>query len=787
MTGWRKNWARLSHMSLDELQTRVTQEVQKRSDLLSYRLGVHAGVTRRLTTSAREPQFLFSPNELDGRIALLRSHLPGEVESILQEADEICDHRFRLLGYSDVAYGPKIDWHLDAVHGKKSPLMPWFKIPFLDFEAVGDHKVTWELNRHQHLVTLAKAWRLGGQRRYLDELVAQWYDWQQTNPYPLGINWASSLEVAFRSMSWLWIRSLLAGSAGTPPSFGDDITRALSPHARYIRRFLSTYFSPNTHLLGEAVALFYIGSLCPELPDSNLWRETGWRIVLEESHRQVRDDGVYFEQALYYHVYALDFFLYARILAANNGIAVPADFDATILKMLDVVRVLSQAGPPEAFGDDDGGRLFNPRRNRSEHLTDPLAIGAGLYGTAGLRSTTPLTEEAVWLFGEAAIDAVSGNEAKREIQSKAFAAGGLYVMADPQLNARLVIDAGPQGTGRCGHGHADALSMSLAISGRRYLIDSGTGRYIGSNNERAYFRGTGAHNTLRVDGVDQAVQDGPFAWNAIPSVKAEKWVVGENFDFFSGSHDGYGRLEDPVIHRRWVVHLHGGCWLIRDEALGQSIHQLQLLWHLNPELQVEEEGNAVLLSDRTHDEMDDFTGLMLLSCGDPRWARELASSPVSPAYGFTCPAPLIGFSISEKLPLEHVLLITPCHQGTGQANTLEANTSRRNGDVKSYRFESAGAVDLFFFSEAAKTWTIGDWSSDARFMYCRLEHGHLAKFLLVDASYAAWQEKPVVSLPHPVERFEWLSERGTERTSCSHPTAAQHIKEREIANLVTQR
>jgi hypothetical protein len=41
------------------------------------------------------------------------------------------------------------------VHGKRAPLNPWFKIPFLDFAVVGDHKVTWELNRHQHLVTLA--------------------------------------------------------------------------------------------------------------------------------------------------------------------------------------------------------------------------------------------------------------------------------------------------------------------------------------------------------------------------------------------------------------------------------------------------------------------------------------------------------------------------------------------------------------------------------------------------------------------------------------------------------
>jgi len=32
------------------------------------------------------------------------------------------------------------------------------------------------------------------------------------------------------------------------------------------------------------------------------------RIVLQEAQRQVQADGMHFEQSLYYHVYALDFF-----------------------------------------------------------------------------------------------------------------------------------------------------------------------------------------------------------------------------------------------------------------------------------------------------------------------------------------------------------------------------------------------------------------------------------------------------------------------------------------------
>jgi len=206
-------------MNWEEVRMRVGQELHKQSDLLMHRMGVRNGAIRLNAESAARPgQFFFSASEFSGieiseRADLLRKHLPDEAAEILREADEICGHRFRLLGYENLEYGSEIDWHLDLVHGKRAPMDPWFKIPFLDFAVVGDHKVTWELNRHQHLVTLAKAGLLSGNNnnnKYVRELVAQWRSWVRANPYPLGINWASALEVAFRSLSWIWVDQLLA-------------------------------------------------------------------------------------------------------------------------------------------------------------------------------------------------------------------------------------------------------------------------------------------------------------------------------------------------------------------------------------------------------------------------------------------------------------------------------------------------------------------------------------------------------------------------------------------------
>ena len=65
-------------------------------------------------------------------------------------ADRILDGRHDLLGFRNIALGNPPDWHADAVHRRRAPLMHWSRVPFLD-PALGDHKIIWETNRHQVL------------------------------------------------------------------------------------------------------------------------------------------------------------------------------------------------------------------------------------------------------------------------------------------------------------------------------------------------------------------------------------------------------------------------------------------------------------------------------------------------------------------------------------------------------------------------------------------------------------------------------------------------------------
>lgn len=718
-------------MDRAELRFRARQEFAKRQDGLFSFLRFDFAEPARRSSSGKKGNFFFTAEEVTARFELLRERLPEQAEEIIRRAEKLVEHRFDLLGHNDLAYGSPIDWHLDFVHGKRAAKEIFYRVPYLDFAQVGDSKITWELNRHQHFVTLAKAYRLTGDARYADEILRQWRHWWAENPYPIGINWASSLECAFRSLSWLWTCHLLEDAPGLP-SFRQEWLRGFALHGRHIERYLSTYFSPNTHLLGEGVGLFFLGVLCPELEGADRWKAAGWKIILEEARRQVQSDGFHFEQSTYYHVYALDFLLHSAVLASANDVALPQEYEETLQKMLSALCLLGRGGPPPRLGDDDGGRVFDPRRNGSEHLLDPLATGAILFNRGDFKAMAGgLREETILLLGAEGVKAWDALEATAaNMDSAALPAAGLYLLTAERPPTQLVIDCGPLGVQSGGHGHADSLSINLQSEGRSLLIDSGTFEYVGDSGDRNLFRGTGMHNTLRVDRLDQAEAVSAFAWGRFPLPKAEQWIQGRSFDLFVGSHDGYERLGMPVTHRRWVFSLRNGFYLVRDAAEGQGKHELEISWHLSRELQLVEDGLFRVKGASQ--------GLALLPSKEHGWAVEVERRASSPVYGQKAATTVLTFSKTTELPATFCCAIVTLQEALRRPGVFS-----RVGDpdpdsvVNSYRYAGQAEEYLFFFADGGKRWQSGSISSDAEFVcWCRAYKGAAERLILVNGSAA---------------------------------------------------
>jgi hypothetical protein len=483
-------------------------------------------------------------------------------------AESILEHRIPLLGYGDYPCGDPICWRRDAVNGRESSLVYFRRVPYLDAGRVGDHKLIWELNRHQHLVALAQAWRLERDARYPAEIIRQLRHWESENPFLRGINWTSALEVAFRALSWIWIYHL-AGEA-FDAEFRRWMIARIARHGYYLAANLSVYFSPNTHLLGEAVALHAIGTLLPALPDAARWREAGAHWTNDAMHRQVREDGGYFEQSTYYHVYALDFFLLHAVLNPAVSSAYRGRL-ACMAEWLDAV--LPPSGRLPLLGDDDGGRVFHPYGERARFAEATLATAAVyLNRPEWLRSAAALSEQALWWLGpQACAQALSSGHRPRS--SRWFPASGLAVLVSDE--AHVIVDAGPFGDGSAGHSHADTLSLVASLDEEELLIDPGAFTYVADAAWRDRFRGVAAHNTVQFGTVEQANLAGPFRWRHPPRVQVHGWSSGGREDRLEASCQYAG-----FTHRRLCVFRKPAWLLIADwmDGPGEPV-PLTLRWH----------------------------------------------------------------------------------------------------------------------------------------------------------------------------------------------------------------
>jgi hypothetical protein len=176
-----------------------------------------------------------------------------------------------------------------------------------------------------------------------------------------------------------------------------------------------------------------------------------------------------------------------------------------------------------------------------------------------------------------------------------FSEGGYYVLGrslGTGQEVRLIADAGPLGyLSIAAHGHADALSFVLSVAGREIIVDPGTYSYHTEPLWRAYFRGSGAHNTVRVDGQDQSIQGGNFMW--LRHARARCLEFDPSAGRFSAEHDGYTRLADPVVHRRDIT-VGGTMTEVMDRLACNGYHVVERCWHFSEQCDVSLTGSTVV-------------------------------------------------------------------------------------------------------------------------------------------------------------------------------------------------
>lgn len=572
--------------------------------------------------------------------------VPRDVDAaaVLAEAAAIAQGQVRLFGATTYPVGRVPQWNRCPLTGVTAPAVPSSAISLTDRAQVGDIKFVWELNRHLHWVALAQAHALGAGPEPLQVLGEQLRAWLQQCPPDTGPNWTSSLEYALRLINWsvVWQLidgehcSLFAGAAGQ--ALLADWLASVQQQALGIAGHYSRHSSANNHLIGELAGVFVAAHTWPCWPRVRALGQRARHELEQQIVLQTTPDGVNREQAFEYTAFVYDFLAVVERCAATAGQAVSSTYHDRMAAMCCFIRsVMDAGGHVPQVGDADGAQVLRLHPDSAhEGFAAMLHKGARLFGrpdwVQGLGARG--AHEARWFYSAFAGPAVPSTRQP----GLSFPEGGYELFqscAGTPQEIKGLVDVGPLGyLGIAAHGHADALQLCLSVGGRPVLVDPGTYSYWSDKHWRDYFKGTAAHNTVRVAGQDQSLSGGRFMWTRKAAMVG--LTVNRSADGgleLSASHDGYQRLRSRFSHHRSVrFDAAGGVLLVNDELKGQRVEQLELHWHLHPDWQARLEQNVLHLNHHSHGSGGEVE--ITVDAGAVSGELELVSGQDSPPLGW---------------------------------------------------------------------------------------------------------------------------------------------------------
>lgn len=479
-------------------------------------------------------------------------------------------------------------------------------------------------------------------------------------------------------------------------------------HSVYAQtQYLCNHLTPEgNHRTLELYAIFLVAVTFPELRLASKFLQFSIEKLLENMHQDLLPDGVHRELSTDYHHTVLKNYLHFRQLAKLNDIELPSSGDTLLQNAIKFSYIVHKPdGFIPAINDGDCNRYVSLLNKAFTDYPDPHLQFVLTQGEQGLPP---------------------------EQRSHGFKESGYYVLrsdwnAKPYTDARyLLFDCGPLGFGS--HGHYDALNIEVAAFGRSLIVDPGRYTYSEQSpdglNWRHYFKGTAAHNTVVVDGLDQMPYRCERPVDEEPRVFMHQFVTTATVDYLHGQVISH---EYPVIHERMIFCPLGEYWIISDQLKAETgLHDYDLYFHLASDAQ----GLTQLVSiDCCH--LINSPNLSMLQPHSANTEVKLESGYVSPEYGKKLASPVIKFTrkqignttfhtllfpFKDQSPVINATLLPVYQAGRlcsdEQASAIQINLHTADGhDVE----------DIYFVNHAASKneFTFADLKCVNRVMYLR--------------------------------------------------------------------
>ncbi len=433
-----------------------------------------------------------------------------QLERITARAKDIMDYKFRSCGIPWQFKDKKVDWSFNPTYNEYKE---W----------------PWQLSRHYDLSALAEYYCYthdeNAAKTYVD-MLNSWFEQAVVpiNQHPSATVCWRTIEAGIRMAGWSYqIHSFLRSPAVTD----EFLTRyfiSIFEHGRRLRNDCTN----GNWLLMEMHGLVRIATLYPFIKYSKEWYEFSTKRLEGELVVQIYPDGFQYELSTNYHGVVDRSYSSIYNLFHDMGIEAPYFLSHNLEKLYEMYPRLCR--PDRRLPDiNDGSEM---------KIDGTMALAYSLY---------PNRKDFQWF-------ATDGKEGVMpEYLSYAFSHAGAVAMRNSWDKDAVwaYMDCSPFGRA---HQHEDKLNVLVFAYGKKLITEGGIYDYD-TSEMRKYVLSTRAHNTIRINGMDQN-QRAVYTWKDEDIDKKAEFDFSTTaaLDTAEAKYDqGYGETRDQTVHTRKLL------------------------------------------------------------------------------------------------------------------------------------------------------------------------------------------------------------------------------------------
>ena len=421
-------------------------------------------------------------------------------KDLLEDADKILSGTIRYYAYHWKNIGNPPNWFLNPFNGKYYPNSNshWTKLP--DFHPeVGDIKNVWEASRFEWVITLARAYAVTEDQKYLETLNKWLKGWSEKNPLNIGPNWKCGQEASIRVFNLLNASFIL----NQYDKASDSLKNLIYLHLKRIQaNILYAIAQNNNHGTSEAAALFIGGNWLRSFgessyPKSKTFARSGKKWLENRIKKLVAKEGSFSQHSVNYHRVMLDTLCFAEFWRAKLNLKPFSELfykkanaaSAWLLMFTDEI-----SGNVPNIGANDGAMLLNSHSCNYRNFKPSVQLSYIIFDKTKIYDEGKWDEQLLWFE-------INSNEfSKKTIKRNNKILDNSYAIFKNDYSWGLIrlpcFKFRPS--------HNDIFHFDLWHNGKNIICDAGSYSYNPAKDESDIdFKSVHFHNTASFDQQNQ--------------------------------------------------------------------------------------------------------------------------------------------------------------------------------------------------------------------------------------------------------------------------------------------